>query len=246
MTQTQQIPLDEIIGHARDEYPNECCGLVVLVKGRLRYKRCRNISEQPQLNFTLHPEDYESAEDEGEILYVAHSHPDDTGYPSLTDQLSQARTGTPWVIIGLPNGRDDPSPDIQYINSKAQEMPLYGRKYVHGVQDCYSFVRDYFQMEHGIFLKDYYRGDMWWQRGQDLYMEHFREEGFYEIPFAEAKEGDVFMMKISSPVINHTGIYLGGNQFGHHITNRLSSRDVYGQFYRNRTEMVLRCKELNG
>ena len=53
---------------------------------------------------------------------------------------------------------------------------------------------------------------------------------------------DIILMNIESPVPNHAAIYLGENVILHHVTNRLSSRDVYkwGGYYHKMTAKVLR------
>lgn len=49
-----------------------------------------------------------------------------------------------------------------------------GRKFVHGSTDCYSLVRDFYKNEFGIELTDYARAEFWWNKGQNLYMDNFR------------------------------------------------------------------------
>ena len=56
----------------------------------------------------------------------------------------------------------------------------------------------------------------------------------------EMREGDVLLMIIGANVPNHGAVYVGDNAIEHHLYGRLSSREVYGQFYRERTTHVLR------
>ena len=48
------------------------------------------------------------------------------------------------------------------------------------------------------------------------------------------------LMTIGANVPNHGAVYVGDNIIEHHLYGRLSSREVYGQFYRERTTHVLR------
>ena len=65
----------DILLHAKDELPNESCGLIIVRKGRKKYRRCKNVSEVPKQTFVLAINDYVKAEEEGEIIAVVHSHP---------------------------------------------------------------------------------------------------------------------------------------------------------------------------
>ena len=45
--------LDTIHAHAIADYPNEACGLIVVVKGKERYIPCRNMADKPGDHFIL-------------------------------------------------------------------------------------------------------------------------------------------------------------------------------------------------
>ena len=53
--------------HALEESPRD--GLVVVVKGRERYWRCENLSNDGDF-FVLSPDDYADAEEAGEVTAV--------------------------------------------------------------------------------------------------------------------------------------------------------------------------------
>lgn len=118
---------------------------------------------------------------------------------------------------------------------------LYGRKFIHGMTDCYGFVRDWYQQELGIELPNYNRTDGWWNEGANLYIDNFEHAGFYQVD--DLQVGDVIVMQINATVPNHAGVYLGDGLIGHHLYGRLSSKDVYGQFYRDRTTHIVRHKK---
>ena len=42
---------DQILNHAKEETPKECCGLIIIRKGRTKYIRCKNIAELPKHTF---------------------------------------------------------------------------------------------------------------------------------------------------------------------------------------------------
>ncbi len=82
--------LDQIVAHAREEAPNECCGLVAGSNGQAtRVYRARNAEASP-LRYAIHPQDQfrimTEIEERGEqIAAIYHSHTSSPAEPSQTD-----------------------------------------------------------------------------------------------------------------------------------------------------------------
>lgn len=225
---------DAIFEHAAQEYPRECCGVVVVKRGRAEYVPCRNVGEIAD-GFVIHPEDYASAEESGVVVAVAHSHPDVLPKPSDADLVGCEASGLPWIIVSYPVKL------VELIEPSGYVQPLLGRKFVHGIFDCYSLIRDYYKQERGIELMDFERRNEWWLHGDNLYMENFKRAGFEELRHdQQIEEGDGILMQLGSPVINHAAIYIGDNKIIHHLFGRLSSRDVYGGYWQKATVKVVR------
>ena len=94
---------DQLVAHARDEAPNEACGLIVLRGGIAeRYIRGRNTLASPyRFQLEVDPEDW-FLEDEGYELAVFHSHPETAPRPSRTDVENVGLwTGKPYLIYSL-------------------------------------------------------------------------------------------------------------------------------------------------
>lgn len=218
--------------HARDCYPREACGLVVVKAGREVYWPCQNVAGSAD-HFEIAADDYAAAEDAGEIVGVFHSHPDSPPEPSPADRVGCEASGVPWHILSVPSMR------WHAFEPNGYEAPLVGRVFEHGVLDCYAIIRDWYRIERGIILPDYPRRHEWWLHGDDLYRQHFRDAGFYRTD-EPMVEGDVLLMQVGAPVPNHAAIYLDGDQILHHLQGRLSSRDVYGGYWRRVTVMRLR------
>jgi proteasome lid subunit RPN8/RPN11 len=248
----RQETLAAIREHAAAEYPRECCGLVVVFKGRERYWPCRNTAAKPGDQFRMHREDWPSAEDAGEIVALVHSHPDDSAKPSDADLVQCEASGVPWYIVAVHKG--EPL-DVRRFEPSGYLAPRVGRQVHHGILDSYTMVRDWYAREAGIVLPDFERQDDWWNDGtSSLYLDHFREAGC-EIVTANIREhseplrrGDIILMQIRSgnDVPNHAGIFLGEgrNWFLHHLHGRLSSRDVFGGMWAECTRMVVRHRAL--
>ena len=97
---------DALEAHAREEAPNEACGLIVLRDGEaVRYERGRNRLESPyRFELDIDPELW-YLEDEGYALAVFHSHPASAAKPSRTDvERIGLWAGRPFFILSLSTG----------------------------------------------------------------------------------------------------------------------------------------------
>jgi hypothetical protein len=180
-------------------------------------------------------EDQANAEDSGELVAVCHSHPYKEPFPTDGDRVECERSGVPWIIVNYPVGTYyEWEPD-------GYRAPLIGRDFLHGVLDCYTLIRDYYEWELGIALPEFERPDEWWKLDNyDLYKDNFEKAGFRVIAMEELQPGDVILMQIASRKINHGAIYLGDQIILHHLTNQLSAREVYGGQYLKHTTHYLR------
>jgi proteasome lid subunit RPN8/RPN11 len=236
--------IEAIKAHACAEYPRECCGLVVVFKGRERYICCTNAAQGTE-HFILPAEEYASAESAGEVVAVVHSHPNTPAQPSQADRVACEASGLPWHIVrvDLVDGAAQAG-EIHSFEPTGYKAPLVGREFSHGVLDCYQLIVDWYAQERGITLKQFARADDWWNDGHsDLYTEGFPQAGFRKLKDGEQPQaGDVILMQIRAKngVPNHAGIYIGDGLMLHHLHGRLSSRDVYGGHYQEVTRAILR------
>jgi proteasome lid subunit RPN8/RPN11 len=240
----QADTLRAIQAHAGEAYPKESCGLIVATAAGEQYLRCTNKAATASEHFVIAAEDYAAAEDQGELLAVVHSHPDAPATPSDGDRVLCEASGLPWHILSV--GQVDGQPEfgaLLTITPEGYRAPLVGRQFQHGVLDCYTLVRDFYALELGVQLGDYQRQDDWWLHGGDLYADNFAKEGF-SVVTDEPRRGDLFLMQIRSPSMNHAGIYLGDGQMLHHLQGRLSERVPYGGYWAERTQLIIRHKEL--
>lgn len=221
------------IAHAKAEFPREACGLVVIRKGKEVYVPCRNIGVGSD-NFVLHPEDYAAADAQGDIVAVFHSHVNLPPTPSQADRVACEASGLRWHIVSIPTENWAQMQPSGYV------APLVGREWSHGVLDCYALVRDWFAQERGIILQNFERHDEWWLHGGNLYLENFEKAGFRVIDEKDLQTGDCFIMQIMSPVPNHAAVYLGDDVMLHHIQGRLSTREIYGGYWRKHTTHIVR------
>jgi proteasome lid subunit RPN8/RPN11 len=235
---------EDMVAHAISEYPKEACGLIIVSKGKEKYIPCKNMAKNQNDHFILDPEDYANAEDAGEVLGIFHSHPDQSSKPSEADRVSCEQSGLPWYIVSIYR---DESGDVKVHDEFAFEPvgykpPLIGRTFHHGVLDCYSIIRDWYQENKGITFNDYKRQDNWWNEGFDLYLDNLEKDGFERV-FDDLKVGDIILMQIRGKKPNHAGVYVGDGLFIHHMYGRLSSKDVYGGYWQEVTVSYWRLKQ---
>ncbi|EMK1731245.1 C40 family peptidase [Salmonella enterica] len=225
-----------VFDHVQAAYPNEACGLICRRGRWTRYFPCTNLSGSPQDNFALCPQDYARAEDWGDVVAVVHSHPDATSLPSDADRATCNEQGVPWLIVSWPEG------DVHEL--LPVDPPLIGRPFVLGVYDCWGLIMSYYRQEYGITLTDYRVDYPWWESGlENRYVDNQPASGF--VPFdGDPRPGDIVLMQISAPVVNHAGVLLDGGVMLHHLYGHQSGRTPYGGFWRDRTWKILRHKDL--
>jgi proteasome lid subunit RPN8/RPN11 len=107
-----------LIEHARAEYPNEMCGVVVgddyAADGglALRWEPARNAEASP-MRYAVHPEDLLrltiETDDADEVFWaIAHSHVRSPAVPSLTDIGVAQYPDALYVLVSLSEDEADP------------------------------------------------------------------------------------------------------------------------------------------
>jgi proteasome lid subunit RPN8/RPN11 len=120
--------IDDLIAHAREEDPNECCGLIGGSDGEATtlYK-ARNAEASP-LRYNLDPADQfrimTAMEEKGEdLVAIYHSHTKSPAYPSQTDINLAAYPDAMTVIVSLKEG-EEPVRAYLIRDSQVEEVEL--------------------------------------------------------------------------------------------------------------------------
>ncbi|EGK4988206.1 endopeptidase, partial [Escherichia coli] len=144
------------------------------------------------------------------------------------DRRLQVQSDLPWLLV------------CRGAIHKFRCVPhLTGRRFEHGVTDCYTLFRDAYHLA-GIEMPDFHRGDDWWRHGQNLYLDNLEATGFYRVVLTEAQPGDVLLCCFGSSVPNHAAIYCGDGELLHHIPEQLSKRERYTDKWQRRTHSLWR------
>ena len=217
------------LSHAKNQDPKEAVGLLLNVKGKQRYYPCQNLAITNHQEFILNPEDYVKADNLGEIIGIFHSHPVTPPTPSQADRISCEHSNLPWYIV---NPKTEQWAELKPEGYKAE---LCGRPWVWGITDCWSLVRDWYKEEKNIQLIDFERSMTPQEFLENpLFEKYAKETGFRELANDEAlKKGDVLLMSIMHPTLNHVAIFLGDMGL-HHLADRLSCKEPY-------SEWLLKC-----
>lgn len=223
-----------ILEHAEQSQPLECCG--VIADGE--YVRLVNQATEHDV-FSMDMRGFRNVARTHKIEAVVHSHVYLPPIASDADKTMCETTALPWVIVGWPTGK------WAVIEPHGYRAPLIGRQWAWGSHDCYALVRDGFESYTGIRIPDFDRDWLFWLRGQNLILDHYKAAGFVVMPQdSPAQHCDIMAMKLASPIVNHLGLYLRDPELGgvilHQLMGRLSVREIYGGTYLHATELHLR------
>jgi len=124
-----QSLVDEIVAHAHEDLPNECCGIVATSDGgAVRVYRATNAEASP-VRYSLEPrEQYVitmEIEDHGwDLGAIYHSHTKSPAYPSQTDVNLAFYPDALYLIVSL---ADPDAPDLKAFriaDGQIDEAPL--------------------------------------------------------------------------------------------------------------------------
>ena len=108
--------VDEMVAHAREDLPNECCGMIAGSDGEAtEVVRVANAAASP-LRYEMDPQGQFDAlkaieGDGGELIGIYHSHTKSAAYPSQTDvNQAVAWPEQVYVIVSL---ADAEAPDVK-------------------------------------------------------------------------------------------------------------------------------------
>ena len=114
----------ELLAHAREEVPNECCGWIRLRDGRVdEITRGTNLRASPY-GYELDPKTLLAAnlaDDEGDGVAIYHSHPRSAALPSQTD--INLASYPHWIYV-IASVVDDDVRAWRIVDGREQEEPL--------------------------------------------------------------------------------------------------------------------------
>jgi [CysO sulfur-carrier protein]-S-L-cysteine hydrolase len=110
-----QSLIDEILAHAREDMPNECCGMIGGVDGEARTVYRATNAEASPLRYSIDPREQfrlmrEIEEAGEELTSIYHSHTKSAAYPSQTDVNLAGWPDAVYIIASL---SEPDAPDVR-------------------------------------------------------------------------------------------------------------------------------------
>lgn len=232
-----QLPEDmvsQVKEHALKEAPQECCGVILVKKGKRKYYSCANVSKEPD-SFIIDPVQFTKFSLQGDIEFIVHSHTSGTE-PSEHDLQACNALKIPYLIYYLEN-------ETYSIHYHKDYNNLIGREYIFGKQDCFEAARDWF-LTHGVIMpprKNWV--DNWEEHGYN-----YISDEVFDWPVEQVKDliyGDILTLTINGKIPNHIAIYLDNDIIYHHAINRLSCRENMYPFWAENIHGIYRYKGSN-
>lgn len=229
---------------AHKAYPQEAGGFIIFDGSEWFLMESVNLHPEPKKHLLLPPEDFAHAQAFERTIFW-HSHTQGQKNFSVQDVRLCKELGIPFYLFVLPDGVTD------YFDPSTPE-PYLKRPYLFGLRDCYSLVKDFYQVEFGITLDDFDRADkadfdgdglQHWPKMQQFY----ESQGFVLLPDkAEIKRGDILLQQIRHTEPNHLGVVVDPSQnlFYHHLLDRESESAIYGGYWERVTVGFYRHKNL--
>lgn len=217
--------LDDIEQHFSRCYPREGCGVLAVIRGDLNWFPCTNIAEDGK-DFIIDSTEYMKIAQQGDIVGIVHSHPDESCKPSELDIRYCNALKVPYYIFSYPDM------DMHLQKPESNTRPLHGREYEFGINDCFEAMRDYLHTQDIDIPPRSAFEDNWVEKGLNYFTDEIIEDYGYKRVEGNMQKNDVIIFSVRSNVGNHCGVYLGDDIFFHHAENRLSCRENLYPFWK--------------
>lgn len=226
-----------IKNHALENLSEEICGFVVEDKNEIICIKCANAAENKSIDFQISLEDYLNAKSLYNILYIYHSHVDDSDDFSEKDKLYSNEICINYILYHLK------SDTFKVYESKDLGRKYIGRFYKHKKYDCFTLIKDYCKQELNIDLK--YDTDFFDNASTDVNVleeveKYYSGNNFTKILDQNLKKNDILLLNGVNKTPNHFAVYLDDNKILHQPINSFSRIDNYCNFYKRNTVGVYR------
>lgn len=224
-------------------YPNEMCGIIV----NDEFIQLDNVHPDKAEHFRINPVQLQQYPDYSAIV---HSHPYDSSvrltadipdkrWLSFKDQQGWINSGKVWIVVAT----DGEHCSDLTIADENDIQPFEGREFIWGTQDCFTLARDYYK-SIGIIICNHPREWLWWQKDQNMFVDGFKQEGFYQVALEDIRVNDALLFRVNSNIINHCGVIVGTDKLLHSVYNSVSRISKLSLYFKD-IAMILRHKSID-
>ncbi len=225
-----------VIELARATPTQEVCGLFYATHDQTHVYPCRNIAADPTKDFQISLQDQMAAMKLGRLVGVWHSHPVEPEAFSEDDLAGAERVCLPLYLYNVTAGTW-----LEYVPT-TYSVPLEGRPFRWGFEDCYGTARHYYRQQLGLHLRDYDRDETFEKAGSNAILDNFEKEGFVRLEPdpSQIKLHDGLLFHITTANPQHLGVFQGRQGFLHHPLEKLSRIDQLDGRWLGHLKHVLR------
>ena len=233
-------PILEAFRYSLKNADREACGIFVLDNLEFSFIPIENTFLKGDKYFIGNYEIFSKYLINKKIFCLFHSHLADSVNPSDLDiEVSES--------LCLPSYIFSTSSKNSFLYYPKTHTPpnLYGRIFIGHLQDCITFVKDFYLKELNINLNS--QNKDWGRKGNNSndHLIASLNRLFDPIEnFSDVSYGDVLVFRPSIDQFFHLGIYLKNNNFAHHPYSMLSVRELITDHTWNQVYKVYRYKEI--
>lgn len=222
------------------EYSNEeVCGFIL---SNNQIVKARNTSFNKSKNFSIHPQDYISAENSGNIVAIYHSHPSKNDKFSEFDKLSAQNHNKPYIMYCIKTDTFHEFYPEGYTNK------YIGLKFDYKLSNCFTLIKDFYKNELNIEIYENENikelKDKWYEKNSNLFDEMWKlNTSFFDVNNKdETKKYDVLCFNYfdMTKSAHHLGIYLEDDTFLHHPHHQYSKIDILDEQYKRKITNIIR------
>ncbi len=207
--------IQDAIVHAKEVFPDESCGAIIDDE----YVRFDNQAEDKTKNFVIMDPYFDRSYQDNAIQAVIHSHNNDPA-ATAADQAQQIELEVPFGIVNLVNKSVT---HLAFWGDSLPIEPLKRRHFFYGVWDCFSLVRDYFRIKHGVTFPNVPREYGFWLKNESIFENHIFNVDVVPVPLDEIRPNDVLFYNLhGSKFLNHCAVMKEDGLVLHHFENHCS------------------------
>jgi proteasome lid subunit RPN8/RPN11 len=218
----------QIKAAAQKSFPEEMCGVLVLIGDVVNFYQCKNISSNPTKHFELSCLDYVRCSALGKIVGLAHSQRSPTA--SLLDLVNYENHKLPSYIYSF-----DSNDIFEVTPGHIKYNKYLGRAFEIGKKDCFNLITDFYKHELDIIISDYPRNDGWYEDNPNIIQDNYLKEGFIKKSLEDIINFDILEFHRY-----HFGIYLEGDLVLEHKRNKFSTIEKFDNSMKRRITNVYR------